>query len=208
MRIRSATVADVPAMGQIINDAAEYGLMLHRSLSHLYEHVREFHVAEDDDRVVGVCGLKVVWGNLGEIYALAVRASHRRRGLGRQLTEACIEDARRLAVPRLMVLTYEQRFFEALGFTVCDRQKLPLKVWSECLRCAKNQACDEIAMVRTLQDVSATTAPPAAAPPPGTYEVPVTLGNGLQEEPPLPEAQPTPKPPGPIGRRKKMDEAH
>ena len=45
--IRRATVADVPAMAQLINDAAEFGLMLPKSLASLYENVREFVVAED-----------------------------------------------------------------------------------------------------------------------------------------------------------------
>ncbi|MEM6856204.1 MAG: GNAT family N-acetyltransferase, partial [Planctomycetota bacterium] len=61
--IRRATIADVPAMGRIINDAAEFGLMLPKSLAVLYENVREFHVVEDQDTrdVVGVCGLSVIW---------------------------------------------------------------------------------------------------------------------------------------------------
>lgn len=46
--IRRANVADVSALGRIINDCAEYGLMLHRSMGFLYEHMRDFHVAEDD----------------------------------------------------------------------------------------------------------------------------------------------------------------
>ena len=44
MTIRRATVTDVPAMGKIINDAAEFGLMLPKSMAALYENVREFHV--------------------------------------------------------------------------------------------------------------------------------------------------------------------
>ena len=179
MLIRDADVKDVPAVGRIINDCAEYGLMLHRSLSYLYEHVRDFHVAVDeaaDHAVVGVCGLSIVWGNLGEIYALAVAPSHRGQGIGGRLVTSCVEEARRLGVRKLMTLTYEQRFFERAGFSIVDRQNLPLKVWSECTRCPKNQACDEIAMIRVLEDVPDVGAPPADAVDPGHYEVPVQLG--------------------------------
>ncbi len=94
MLIRRATVADVPAMGKIINDCAEFGLMLPRSLASLYENVREFYVAEDperDNRVVGVGGLSVVWANLAEVCALAVEKDQRGKGVGRKITEACIE---------------------------------------------------------------------------------------------------------------------
>ncbi len=163
-------------MGQIINDCAEFGLMLPRSLSSLYENVREFHVAEETGgggRVVGVGGLSVVWANLAEVCALAVESNQRGKGVGRKLTEACIEEARVLGVRTIMTLTYEQAFFEKLGFAVIDRQKLPLKVWSECIRCPKNQACDEIAMTLVLEDVPELGVPKPVAPPPDQYIVPI-----------------------------------
>lgn len=186
MLIRRATVADVPAMGQIINDCAEFGLMLPRSLASLYENVREFHVAEDMGRVVGVGGLSVVWANLAEVCALAVEKDQRGKGVGRKITEACIEEARTLGIRTLMTLTYEKAFFEKLGFSVIDRQKLPLKVWSECIRCPKNQACDEIAMTLILEDVPDLGVPKPVAPPPDKYIVPTiqAMKNG---RPSLPE---------------------
>ncbi len=72
-----------------------------------------------------------------------------------------------------MTLTYEQASFEKLGFTVVDRQQLPLKVWSECIRCPKNQACDEIAMTLVLDDVPDLGVPKPTAPPPDQYVVPI-----------------------------------
>jgi len=177
--IRRATVADVPAMGKIINDCAEFGLMLPRSLSSMYENVREFHVAEDEGdtsgggRVVGVCGLSVVWANLAECCALAVEPNQRGKGLGRKLVEACVEEARVLGIRTIMTLTYERVFFEKLGFAVVDRQQLPLKVWSECVRCPKNQACDEIAMTRVLPDVPELVVARPAPPPADQYVVPI-----------------------------------
>lgn len=176
--IRRADVRDVPAFARIINDCAEYGLMLHRSLSFLYEHVRDFYVAVDDKdpaRVQGVCGLSVVWANLAEIYSLAVAPEARGKGLGKRLVEAAVEDARRLGIRKLMALTYQKDFFERAGFEVVDRQQLPLKVWSECMQCPKNQACDEIAMIRVLDEVPELPAPSAPSPAPQEYVVPVVL---------------------------------
>lgn len=174
--IRRADVRDVPAMAEIINTCAEYGQMLHRSLQALYENVRDFHVVEQEGEVVGVCGLKVVWANLAEVYSLAVKNHCRGQGLGGKLVRRCVEDARDLSIRRIMSLTYEQRFFERLGFMVVDRQQLPLKVWSECLRCPKNQACDEIAMILELPDVADVKAPAPQAP--ERYVMPVTLTLG------------------------------
>ncbi len=188
--IRHAVTRDVPAMGKIINDCAEYGQMLHRSQSYLYEHVREFHVAEHRDQVVGVCGLGIVWANLAEVYALAVIPPARGRGWGKHLVHACIDEARKLGIRKLMTLTYEDRFFSACGFETLDREKLPLKVWSDCVRCSKNQACDEIAMIRVLEDVADVA--PEQPPVTERVDVPVTL-----------EVRP-----GRVAQRPKMDEAH
>lgn len=193
MDTRRALIRDVLSIGKIVNDCAEYGLMLHRSLSYLYEHVRDFYVVEADGQIVGVCGLSIVWANLAEVCSLAVTPSHRGRGLGKQLVQACVQDAAHLGIGRLMTLTYEKDFFIACGFEPVERQQLPLKVWSECLRCSKNQACDEIAMIRVLAEVPTPSSPipPPALPPHGRYEVPVPLGID----------------PVPSDRRPKMDEA-
>jgi len=158
--IRRATVADVPAMVDLANDFAEHGLMIHRSRSEMYGHVRDFVVAADDDGgVVGMCGLRIMWANLAEVYALAVSKTAQGRGIGKQLVLRIVDEARDLGVHRLFSLTYEQAFFERCGFEVVDRKTLPLKVWGECIRCPKHEACDEIAMVRTLDDVPDLGAP-------------------------------------------------
>ena len=172
MLIRRADILDVPSFGQLINDSAEYGLMLHRSPSYLYENVRDFYVAEDDSKIVGVCGLKVVWANLAEVYSLVVDSSQRGKGVGKKLVMACVEDAKQLKVAKLMTLTYEDVFFGKCGFEVIDRQQLPLKVWSECLHCAKREACDEIAMVLTIDDSPAAESPALGRPLAGTIEIP------------------------------------
>ena len=174
---RKATVSDVPAMAQLINDNAELGLMLPKSLASLYETVRAFHVVEEDGQVVGLCGLSIIWGNWAEIASLAVCKNQRGKGLGRKLVEVCLEEAKALGISRVMTLTYEQAFFAKLGFTVLDRQQLPLKVWSECVRCPKNQACDEIAMVRRIAGVPEAEEVPNPPKPIG-YDVPVVLTTG------------------------------
>lgn len=174
--IRSATSVDVPAIAAIINDYAEQGQMLHRSHAELYERLRDYYVAEEGEKVMGVCGLRVIWGNLAEVYALAVASDAGGKGVGRKLVEASVGEAERLGVRRIFALTYQQAFFERCGFGVVDRmQELPQKVWSECVRCPKNQACDEIAVVRVLEHVADTTeaSKGAGVGLPVLYDVPV-----------------------------------
>lgn len=155
VKIRPARVDDVPRIAQIVNNYAEQGLMLHRSHAELYERLRDFVVVVDeDDQAMGVAGLRIMWANLAEVYSLAVAQEARGAGLGRKLVDAMADEAERLGIRRLFALTYERMFFERCGFEVVDRHRnLPLKVWSECIRCPKNQACDEIAMVRVLENV-------------------------------------------------------
>ncbi len=162
--------------------------MLHRSLAFLYEHVREFHIETEGDEVLGVCGLSIVWANMAEVYALAVKPEHRRRGLGKRLVISCVDEADELGIRKLMTLTYEKAFFARCGFHVVDRQELPLKVWSECARCSKNQACDEIAMIRVLEDVPELRVPRPAEPTAGSYEVPVVLAMSAERRPKMDQA--------------------
>jgi amino-acid N-acetyltransferase len=109
---------------------------------------------------------------LAEVRSLAVHPDHIGRGIGRSLTEWCIQDARRMQIRRIMSLTYEQKFFEKLGFVVVPKETLPLKVWSDCVQCPKRDGCDEIAMVREIEDVPMAVMP-TAAPTPRGVSIPV-----------------------------------
>jgi amino-acid N-acetyltransferase len=161
--IRPATIHDVPRIQEIISSHAELGKMLFKSLAQLYESLRDFAVYEiDGDRhdglmnpgqVVGCTALSVLWADLAEVRSLAVDQEFRGRGIGRRLVEWAADESRRLQIRRMMTLTYEQAFFEKLGFEVVTKESLPLKVWSDCVRCPKKDNCDEIAMVRVLRDV-------------------------------------------------------
>ncbi|HEV2292482.1 MAG TPA: N-acetyltransferase [Tepidisphaeraceae bacterium] len=170
--IRPATIQDVPRIGGIINSHAELGKMLFKSYAQLYEDLRDFAVLEKDGQVVGTAALSIIWADLAEVRSLAVDDAFRGQGMGRRLVEWCVGEARRLQIRRIMSLTYEQRFFEKLGFEVVDKETLPLKVWSDCVRCPKRDGCDEIAMVRVLHDVPIISAP-TATPTPRGVSIPV-----------------------------------
>ncbi|MCS7033945.1 MAG: N-acetyltransferase [Phycisphaerae bacterium] len=165
--IRPAIIQDVPAIQSIVNSHAELGRMLFKSLAQLYESLRDFAVCEIDGRVVGCVGLAIIWADLAEVRSLAVAPGMQGRGIGRKLVEWCIDEARRLQIRKLMALTYEKAFFEKLGFVEVEKDTLPLKVWSDCVRCPKRHGCDEIAMVRELPEVAPAPAPPPAPTPKG-----------------------------------------
>ena len=170
--IRPATIHDVPLIQGIVNSHAELGRMLFKSYAELYENLRDFAVDEIDGEVVGCVALAIIWADLAEVRSLAVASGFQGRGVGTRLVQWCIDEARRLQIRRLMSLTYEQGFFERQGFRVVDKERLPLKVWSDCVRCPKKDGCDEIAMVHDLLDVPMMVMP-TAAPTPRGVSIPV-----------------------------------
>ena len=170
--LRTATIHDVPSIQAIINSHAELGKMLFKNLAQLYEGIRDFAVFEVDGKIVGCVGLTIIWADLAEVRSLAVESHFIGRGIGRQLVQWTVDEARRLGIRKLMSLTYEQIFFEKLGFEVVPKESLPLKVWSDCVRCPKRDHCDEIAMVNTLLDVPVIEVP-QAIPTPRGVSIPV-----------------------------------
>src|SRR4051812_45642729 len=116
--IRPATIHDVARIADIINNHAELGRMLFKSYAQLYEDLRDFAVFEKDGQVLGTVAVSLIWSDLAEVRSLAVDEEFRGQGIGRKLVEWAVEEARRMQIRRLMSLTYEQAFFEKLGFEV------------------------------------------------------------------------------------------
>jgi amino-acid N-acetyltransferase len=149
--IRKAKLKDVKEIQQLIKLYSTRGEMLPRSLSELYDNVRDFFVSIQNRRIVGICALHVCWEDLAEIRSLAVEEEVRRKGIGAQLAKACLEESKELGVKRVFALTFQPDFFERLGFKRVDKSVLPHKIWTDCLKCVKFPDCDEIAFVKELK---------------------------------------------------------
>lgn len=145
--IRKARVRDVKSIHALLLQSASKGLLLARSLSELYIHVREFYVLDDGDgTVLGCCSLSIVWENLAEVRSLNIAESARRAGHGRALVESCLNEAREFGITHVFSLTYQVDFFHALGFHEVSKESLPQKIWIDCVHCPKYPDCDETAM--------------------------------------------------------------
>ena len=150
MNVRSAKISDVGAINRLISSHAERDRMLFRSMADIYENLQKFRVVEADGAVVGCCALEIIWKDLAEIKSLAVDEAKKQMGIGRLLVNAAIEQAGRLEVTRVFALTLEPQFFDKMGFETVQKDALPMKVWSDCARCSKQDHCDEIAVLKTL----------------------------------------------------------
>ncbi|HTV48379.1 MAG TPA: N-acetyltransferase [Phycisphaerae bacterium] len=153
--IRRAKITDVPRIAELISQHARRGKMLFRSYAELYETLRDFVVYELDEGaqaglIVGTCALEIVWADLAEVKSLSVDENFQKKGIGRKLVEAVLDEARELRIQKVFALTYEPEFFAKFGFKVVEKSALPLKVWSDCVKCPKRDGCDEIAVVREL----------------------------------------------------------
>ncbi len=153
IHIRKAIIDDVQDIHKILTYYAKMDLLLPRSLSELYGHLRDYYVCETkdpSDGIQGVCGLGICWEDLAEIRSLAIKEDLTGKGAGSLLVKMCLEEAASLGLRKVFALTYVPEFFEKIGFKQVDKSVLPHKVWADCLKCAKFPNCDEIALMIDL----------------------------------------------------------
>lgn len=148
--IRKANLDDIKKMQRLINFYAKKDEMLPRSLSELYENIRDFFVFSEGKKIYGCAALHISWENLAEIKSVAVLKSKSKKGIGAKLLEACLGEAKRMKVKKVFVLTYKPDFFKKFGFRIIDKAKLPHKIWTECIKCVNFPDCDEIALEKEI----------------------------------------------------------
>lgn len=153
VHIRAANEDDVDELYEFIDSYAKQGIMLPRSKRMLLREIGDFVIAELDEKLVGCGSLCRLGQNLVEIRSLGVLDGYQGRGIGRMLVEKLTEAAQELKIPQLMALTYEADFFVKLGFHVVSKDIFPEKVWKDCVFCPKQDCCDEIAVLKRLDEL-------------------------------------------------------
>jgi len=148
--IRKAEIENIKEIQKLINFFAKQDLMLPRSLNELYEHLRDFWVAEENKKIIGCAALHISWDDLAEIKSLAVEKRRQRRGIGKELVRACLNEAKQLGAKKIFVLTYKPNYFKKFGFKRIKTADLPHKIWAECINCCKFPNCQEVALIKNL----------------------------------------------------------
>lgn len=149
--IRPAAIGDVPYIHHLLEIYAAQGNLLPRTMNELYRHLRDFFVIEMQGKVAACGALEIFTEDLGEVRSLVVDEALKSQGLGRQLVQRLIEEARAIGLRRLMALTYVAPFFHKLGFKTVAKDTLPEKVWGICVKCYKYNNCDETAVLLELR---------------------------------------------------------
>src|SRR6266852_3848277 len=87
LTVRKATMSDIHALLDLINDYAANGVMLPRTEFEMSENIRDFCVAYLGDRLAGCGALHFYTPTSGEIRSLAVDPLLKTRGLGRRIIQ-------------------------------------------------------------------------------------------------------------------------
>ena len=149
---RRATFDDVENIHKLLNDYAHEGLMLPRARNAIYETLRDYIVAIENNRLIGCGALHFVWDRLAEIRSLAVDPERKTSGIGRNIVHLLEKEGIERGVKMFFTLTYQPGFFAKCDYIETAKEKLPQKVWKECVYCPQYPYCNEIAFVKTTVD--------------------------------------------------------
>ena len=115
--IKSVTQDDLSAVKQFLQPFMNSQQLLPRTLVDLKLLLRHGFKAESaDGSIIGFCALEIYSMKLAEIQCLAVEESHQRKGIGRQLIEACVRRAKKENVLELLAISSSETMFKACGF--------------------------------------------------------------------------------------------
>ncbi len=156
---RKAKISDAAKIKKTIDIYAKDGIMLFRPIYEIYGDIRDFFIAEEEKKIIGCCALHVLGKEsrpgrqgsvLAEVRSLAVSKKEHGKGIGTQLVEGCIREAKEMEIDKLFTLTTKKNvpFFKRLRFKEISKSTLPQKIWQECISCSRFPAdCNEISLI-------------------------------------------------------------
>lgn len=145
------TVADIPSMQALVKKEIDDGIILHRSDDEVATTIRSYTCVAVDGKLAGFVALHIHSINLAEIRSLVVSEDYRGKSLGKGLVLKCLEEGKKLNVKEALSLTYQDKFFEKLGFKAIDKELIPEhKIWADCVKCKHFPICNEIALTISI----------------------------------------------------------
>ncbi len=146
---RKAVADDVPAIKSLIDYWADRGEVLRRSVGGITEHLPDFVVEDDGNKIVGVASLAAYGPDLAEIRSVCVDPAYQNNGVGRKLVDTEIAEATGRGTGTVFVLTRKPGYFSGFGFAAGP--VIEQKIYRDCVSCPKyGNGCDEIYMEKSL----------------------------------------------------------
>jgi amino-acid N-acetyltransferase len=139
-------------MQKLVLSEVENGNILARDEVEMATTIRSYTIAKTkDDTIVGFVALHLHTPTLAEIRSLVVKKNFRGQGIGTQLIQKAIDEAKELELEELLVLTYQENLFKKFNFKVIQKETIPNpKIWADCIKCKHFPKCDEIALSLSL----------------------------------------------------------
>jgi N-acetylglutamate synthase-like GNAT family acetyltransferase len=151
VELRSATIADVPAIHRLICENIEVGHLLPRSLADVEQHVARFVIAEADGRVVGCAELAPLSPAVAEVRSLVVDEVFRGQRIGTSLVAHVSARAVSSGFATLSAFTHDPSHFVRLGFSIVPHVWVPEKIARDCTGCALFRRCGQHAVTLALR---------------------------------------------------------
>ena len=132
----------------VVNEVKE-GVILNRSEDEVATNIRSYILAKDGDKIVGYGALHIHSVRLAEIRSLIVDSAYRGKGIGKDIVEYALKEAKELQIKEdVLVLTYLPDFFKKLGFSEINKEQIPEhKIWADCINCIHFPICNEVALI-------------------------------------------------------------
>lgn len=145
------TLADIPLMQELVAPMVATGMILYRDSDEMANAIRSYTIAKEGEKIVGFVALNIYSIALGEVRSLIVDPLFQGQGIATQMIQALEEEAKKLKLSKLLVLTYRQELFERLGFIQLPKDQIPEhKIWADCIKCKHFPVCNEISLIKSL----------------------------------------------------------
>jgi amino-acid N-acetyltransferase len=145
------TVQYIESMQKLVKKDIDEGNILHRSDDEIATTIRSYTCASIDNKLVGFVALHIYSKNLAEVRSLIVDEKYRGLSIGKGLVLQCLEEAKKLSIKKVLSLTYQDKFFEKLGFKQIEKDTIPEhKIWADCIKCKHFPICNEVALTISI----------------------------------------------------------
>jgi amino-acid N-acetyltransferase len=163
LTIRTATIADAPALHELISTHLDEGHLLPRELPELERHAGRFVVCDVAGEITACAELAPLSPRVAEVRSLVVSRTFRRVGLAARLVAEVQKRAIEAGFDNLCAFTHDARFFVRQNFSIVPHLWLPEKVATDCVGCPLFRKCSQHAMVLPLHQIAryGTAEPPA-----------------------------------------------
>jgi amino-acid N-acetyltransferase len=151
IKLIKPNLKNIKDIQEVVDEYVNDGIILKRDDDEVATNIRSYIIAYDGKKAVGVGALHIFSPFLGEIRSLAVKKEYQGKGIGRQIVNKLLQEAKKLGLKEVLTLTYEKEFFEKLGFIEIPKESIPdKKIWADCIKCKFFPNCNEIALIKHL----------------------------------------------------------